>query len=436
MPFETFRKGDPDMRLAPLALALATLLLPATALAQQNPIAIPTPVPAVDQFSGLNLLLTRQRLDEINAAVNAGNPLAIQACQDAIAAADSALGTTPNPIVGVFEVPSYYSSQRAVQQQLAGQIRTDGRACLALAWGYALTGQQSYADACKGFLTAWEQNLTTPQDGAGEGGWNGIVDWLIGETGGDTSLVAHYSLPLFIYAFDILDGFGQISDTDRGAFRSWLAPFVSYRLSEERFENNHQNWQVLFMGAAAHVTADQHLMDMAVAYYRDGMHHQQIAADGAMWRELARGQKAATYTLMALEAMVQFVTIAANHGVTDLEDVQADGRDWDDSLALDYVTHFHSSHVSSHGGTLRNAFDSLRDFLNDPAAWTSRFQPTIRSATVDGPAAATDWGWVFEVANAWWYEPSYQPFLAGAPYGTDSTRAYTLEFSTLLYRPF
>jgi hypothetical protein len=412
---------------------------PLAALAQNTP-SFPTPVaPTGSPWDGLNLLLTRQRLTDLQNAIALGDATALRACSNAIDDANAALAQQPNPIVGVFQVPGYYTSQRAVQQQLSSQIRTDGRAALALAIGYALTGQQSYADAAKQFLTAWEQSLTQPVDGQDESGWNGFVDQLIGETGGDTALVTHYSFPLFIYAYDVLNGFGQISDTDKDAFKTWLAPFIHYRLSEERFVNNHQSWQVLFMGCAAHATEDQHLFDTAVAYYRHGLHHQQIAADGAMWRELARGQKAATYSLMALEAMVQFVVIADNHGVHDLRDAACDrrGSNSTEAFELEYITgFFHHSGVASGGGRLRDAFDAIRNFVNDPTSW-NRWHNVTQTYSIDGPAGPQDWGWVYEVAQSWWQDGSYAPLVQAAPYGLDATspRAYTLYDATLIFRP-
>jgi hypothetical protein len=425
------------MRLASTALAL-TLLVPAVARAQSSPPTFPRPLPASgSRWDGLNLLLTRERLRDLEAAIAQGDELAKKACDEAIAAADAALGQQPNPIVGELKVPGFYTSQREVQQRITAQLRGDARAAYALAWGHALTGRADYADAAKRFLFAWADALTKPVDGPGAKGIAGIEDWLLGEDGGDTALVTHYSFPLFLYAYDILNGFGRIDPLEKARFKRWLAPFVSYRLGEERFVNNHQCWQVLFMGCAAHVTEDQHLLDMAVAYYRDGMHHQQIAADGAMWRELARSEKAATYTLMALEAMVQFVVIADNHGVHDLRDVVADKRKstGTDSFQLSAVTHLHSSGVASAGGNLRAAFDSLRDFLNDPRAW-DRFQNVIRSGAIDHPANAADWGWIFEVGSAWFRDPSYAAFLQAAPFGLDAPRVYTLGYATLLFRPF
>ena len=400
-------------------------------------LAFPTPLPSTGQWSGLNLLLTRARLGDLQTAVANGDAPTTQACNDAINAAESYKNQQPNPIVGVLQVPSFYGSPQdsVIQQQIVAQIRTDAWAAHGLAWGYAFTGRADYVATAKAILFAWVNNLTQPVDGPGDPGLAGIEDLLLGEEGGDTALVMHYTFPHFLYAYDILNGFGQFSADEQAQFTKWLAPFINYRLSEERFVNNHQNWQVLFMGAAAHVTADQNLFNMAVGYYRDGMHHQQIAADGSMWRELARGAKAATYTLMALEAMVQFVAIANNHGVTDLRDVVADARDSEDAFLLDEVTHLKHSGVASAGGTLLDAFNSLQQFLTDPAAWTARFQNVIGSPTANGPVSPSDWGWIFEVGNAWFPTQSFGSFLQDAPYGLLPARAYTLSYATLLFRP-
>ena len=152
------------MRFASIALASITLASVAfldVASAQQAAPTFPTPVAATGSpWDGLNLLLTRQRLLDLQTAVNAGDPVATQACTNAISDANGYLGQTPNPIQGVFSVPSYYGSQQAVQQQITAQIRGDGCAALSLAWGYALTGQQSFADASKQFIWAWVNNLT------------------------------------------------------------------------------------------------------------------------------------------------------------------------------------------------------------------------------------------------------------------------------------
>ncbi len=429
------------MRLASLALALVvfapSFAAPSFALAQTP--TWPQPQPATGSpWDGLELLLTRERLLEIKAAYETNDALAVAAVNGAIASADGYLGATPNPVVGVLRGPGYYTSKKAEQQKLTAQVRGDARAAIALAWGYALTGDDRYADAARKFLDAWVKSCTKPVDGEGRQGFEKIVDVILGETGGDTALVVHYGFPGFLYAFDILNGFGKLSFAEKAAFRKWLAPFVLYKLGEERFHNNHHNWQVLFMGAAAHVTEDQHLMNMAVAYYRNGMRHQQIAADGAMWRELARKEKAATYTLMALEAMVQFVTIAKNHGV-NLRDVVCDKRKSTstDSFLLSWVTGFHSSGVASAGGTLRATFGALRDFVNDKSAW-NRWRNTINKdmKDVNGPADASDWGWVFEVGYAWFSDPSFLALMQKAPYGLQPERAYTLSHATLLFRKF
>jgi hypothetical protein len=178
-------------------------------------------------------------------------------------------------------------------------------------------------------------------------------------------------------------------------------------------------------------------MDTAVSYYLSGMSEQQIAADGSLWRELARGEKAATYTLMALEAMVQFCVIAENHGVPGLQNVVAGAQNPTGlaALELDYVTGFRSSGVSTQGGTLQEGIATLIDFVNDPASW-NQWQNVIQSATIDGPTEPSDWGWILEIPYSWWQDPSYLPLMQEAPYDLQPIRAYTLHYATLLFRAF
>ena len=415
---------------------------------QSSPgLTFPAPLPPSSQWDGLNVLLTRQRLSALEAAVAQGNALITQACWAVITDADSVKDQQPNPIKGDLNVPGFYTAERTTQQAIVAQLRCDAQAAFALAWGYALTGNADYAAAAKRFLIAWVRNLTKPVDGLGQTGAAGIAQLIFGEGGGDTALIMHYTFPHFLYAYDILNGFGQFQTAEKEEFKLWLAPFIDYHFSEESFVNNHQNWQVLFMGAAAHVTEDRALMDKAVGYYRNGMRRQQIAADGCMWRELARGPKAATYTLMALEAMVQFVTIAEHHGVTDLRDLVAGARETDspDDLMIATLVFANvlrsgsavtGTGVAKDGGTLLDAFNSLRDFMNANPAAGNNFQPVIGSPTVNGPPVSpSDWGWIFEVGNAWFPDQSFTSFLQEAPYGLTPVRAYTLSYATQLFRP-
>ncbi|MGE0713117.1 MAG: alginate lyase family protein [Planctomycetota bacterium] len=370
------------------ALVVAFLLsLCAPALAQPDP------------FHPLNLLLTQQRIDEVQRGV-ATDPV-LKAARDRLyAEAQGYLTRTPDPIQGVLRIPGYYTKQRALQQQITRQLRGDAYAarCLALAWAFG--AGPDYARKAKEFLFAWVQNLTRPADGPRAF----LLPW------GDTPLVISYSFPHFCYAFDVLEGTGQLSAAEGASFRAWLRPFVDYLRRPEPVLNNHYDWRLLFLLAGAHVLRDKPLFQQAVDEYRR-VQPRQIGGSGAMWRELLRGKKAATYSLMALEAKVQAVVIAEAHGAAGLRDLGASG---------------------SRAGYLRRAIDHLLGFVKKPSSWRRHFLLTWHW-NLNGPSAPDAWGWIFELPAAWWGDASYLA-ARGGPRGLNPERAYTLSYPVLLFR--
>lgn len=405
-----------------VATTILCLLLTSTsvALAQSPP---------ASSFQGPNLLLTRARLDELKDAYRRGDPVVVPAWDDAVATADGYLQRQPDPIRGALKVPGYYTKDRARQQQLTRQVRGDAYAAHALAFGHALTGRQELADHAKAFVLAWVDALTHAEHG---GHWWQVVT---GEHRGDTPLVIAYSFPNFIYAWDLLRGLGQVTPGEHDRFSRWLRRFVDYHRSEELFHNNHHDWQALFLACAGHVLEDPALFDRALGYHRAANRVGTIARDGSLWRELVREEKAATYSLMALEAKVQLVVIAERHGVTDLRDARHGRR----SLASEVLLRvwirkpFGSLPVPKDGGTLRDGLNLLRDFVALPSSW-DRFRPLHRTQALNGPSGPQEWGWLWEVAYSWWRDPRDLQ-LVGGPYGLTPARAYTLSYATLVFRP-
>lgn len=367
------------------------------------------PTPAPSPFDGLNLLLTRQRLDEVKDAVRRGHPLMTQCRDQVVADAAAFLTRDPDPIVGVLKVPGFYTSQRARQQQITRQVRGDayGANCLALA--YALTDDVRYADRAERYLFAWVDSLTGAKDDAK---WYQFLN-----PRGDTPLVIAYSFPSFINAYDVLRGLGRIDAAEEARFTTWLRKFVAYHRKEEGFLNNHHAWQTYFLAASAHVLGDRALFAEAIDRYRRAYHHQ-VGAKGALWRELIRREKAATYTLMALEGMMQTVLVAERHGDTSLRGLEAKGLFGKKG----------DGHV-----TIQRAVDHLRAFIDDPRAWR-RHRWLTWTSSINAPARPSEWGYLFELAQGWW-GPSYAPYTADAPYGLTPPRCYTLSYATLLFRP-
>ena len=374
-------------------------------------------------------LLTAARVKEVKAAIAGADPLMI-ACRDqAVTEATGFLAQTPNPIKGELKVPGFYTKGQAVQQAITRQLRGDGYAANSLAVAFALTDRADFAAKSKEFVFAWVNNLTKPVNGGH------FWDFITLSQRGDTPLVTYYSFPSFFYAYDILRSKGQISSAEHQRFVAWAKPFVDYCSREEIYKNNHHAWQVVFLASAGIATGDQSLFDRAMKYYRNGFDYY-VAQDGSMWRELLRKEKAATYSLMALEAMVQFTHLAEGRGV-NLKNLVGKKRTFFSTVALRVLSGkiFSSLPTPKAGGDLRAAVNLLRDFIGDPKTWQAKYGKLVKSATINGPAAPTDWGWFFEPCDKWWNDPTYKPLLAGAPYGITPPRAYTLSYATLVFRP-
>ncbi len=149
------------------------------------------------------------------------------------------------------------------------------------------------------------------------------------------------------------------------------------------------------------------LLERAVQYYRSGL-RLQIGAGGELVYEVARAEKAATYSLMALEAMEQAVFIAEQHGYQDLRELR-----------------------SRAGGNVRAAVDAMREFLDRPEAWARVVRVPVED--LRRPSKGSDWGWIRELPYRWWGEDRYLPLLQrGRPYA-EPERAYALLHLTLYF---
>jgi len=382
----------------PKIASLTALILALAALLASPAIAAPTP-PA-DPWASPNLLLSRDRLDEVARRRAAGDPRITAAWDQAVQEATARLNDVPQPVHGALKVPGFYQDQ-AGQRAVVQPLRRDASAAYTCAVAYALTGDPTFAAKAKELIFAWVDHCTHPVDG----GRRTLLDIILMRTRGDTPLAIAYSFPHWIGAVDLLRGAGALDATEEARFAAWLRVFVRYHEREERSVNNHHSWQVVFLMSAGHVLRDPALFDKAVTYYRRGFRWQ-LLGDGAMPLELIRGEKAATYSLMNLEALLQAVHIAEMHGVTDLRGLR-----------------------SLLGGDLRDAVGFVVDFVEDPARW----RRYMGGAQLNGPAAPTDWGWALELPTAWWHDARYSNLTTGGPYGAGPARAYTTSFATLSF---
>lgn len=386
-----------------LLLALAVCLVSATPALAQQP----------DPFAAPNLLMSGARLQELQGALGRGDPFVVQLRDQVLREADPFLLRDPDPVVGVLKVPAFYGPGKDRQRALARQVRTDAWGAHALALAFALSGDPRYADQAERYLQAWVGACTRPVHG---GEWYYLLPYFVR---GDTALVMSYSFPSFLCAWDLLRGLGRIDPGEQARFVSWLRPFVDYHRDELAYRDNAHAWQVLFLLCAAHVSEDRALFAAAVDMHRRGL-ERAICPGGALGRELLRGEKAATYSLMAIEALLQAVAIAERHGHAGLRDLRATRSPL-------------GAPLPGAGLGLFDVVDDLADFLDDPARWARDHRPLV-PASVHGPARATEWGWCFELAHALWSDPRHAGYTAEAPYGLTPPRAYTLAYATLHFR--
>lgn len=361
---------------------------------------------------GPNLLLTRKRIEEVKLAISSRNIIAISAYNELIKEADMLLYTTPNPIRGKIRIPLFYSKKQHIQQMYSRQIGTDALSSYTLALAYAFSGNKVYADKSWEFLIAWIEQCTGPADGGD------FWDMLTGSKKGDTPIVTSYHFPKFIMAFDILNGLSAISEEDANRFRKWLKPFVDYMRSYDPFlPNNHLSWKAVFLLTAGRALGDINVFCEGLDTIRYALRIQ-MARNGSMPFELIRKDRASSYTLMNLEALVQAIWIAENHGVLSLRGIQ-----------------------SILGGDIKSACRDFIELLLDPIKWHSKYRVVIRSEQIRTPDYPSDWAWVFEIPINWFLEDegltrTMKNIIGDRIYSKYPPRSYTMQFATLLFRRF
>lgn len=373
------------------------------------------PISSISAFiksPGPNLLLTRRRIEEVKLAISKHNQIARSAYDELIREADALLYTEPNPIKGEVKIPLFYSKKQYIQQMLSRQIGTDALSAYTLALAYAFSNNKNYADKSLKFLLAWASNCTKPEDGGD------IWNMFTGEKKGDTPIVISYHFPKFIMAFDILQGLSIISKEDETKFRNWLRPFAEYICRYEPFiPNNHLSWKALFLLTAGRALEDTNIFCEGLKALRYALRIQ-IAKDGSMPFELIRRDRASSYTLMNLEALVQCIWIAENHGVYNLKETS-----------------------SLLGGNMELACKNFIDFLIDPVKWHSKYRFIIQSKEIRLPDYPSDWAWVFEITLNWSFKErglikQIQNIIGDRVYGKYPPRSYTMQFATLIFRRF
>lgn len=143
------------------------------------------------------------------------------------------------------------------------------------------------------------EDVGNPKDGGS------FFDSLIGRGEGDTPIAICEHLTLLNY-YAISENF-----LDKGlafVYIDWLKPFIDYVRGYRTAQlNNHLTWKALFLATSGIAIHSEKLLREAYFLFETAL--KEIKDDGSMPLELARDDKAASYTLMNLEALIHLERI-------------------------------------------------------------------------------------------------------------------------------
>jgi hypothetical protein len=253
-----------------------------------------------------------------------------------------------------------------------GDLRDDGKAALALAVAFVVTGDSRYGRGAGEYLDAWAAA--------------GTLDPGCVEADCDRAWRIARDLPALVFAADLIRGSPAMNDGQAHRFADWL---VAIRPAATRSDTFEGDAVVLARVLIAAYLADATLLDAAIGEWRArlGLLHADGRVSSAATAEspITDTQEALTYRLLAAR-------IAEDHGRAVLD---ATG----------------SSGVSIHAATDRLAADWM-----DPASWPGTSRPPA------GP--------LWEIAYAIWPDARYVPLLTGYRSGGGSSLV-ALRWSTL-----
>jgi len=253
-----------------------------------------------------------------------------------------------------------------------GDLRDDGKAALALAVAFVVTGDTRYGRGAAQYLDAWAAN--------------GTLDPACVEIDCDRAWRIARDLPALVFAGDLIRGSPSMTDAQARAFADWL---VAIRPGVPRSATFEGDAVVLARVLISAYVADATVLDIAVGEWRSRLGSLQadgrLAPAAAAESPIADTQEALTYRLLAAR-------IAEEHGRAVLDA------------------------TGSSGASIRTAVERLAVDWTDPGAWPGTSRPPA------GP--------LWEIAYALWPDPRFVPLLTEFRSG-EGSGLVALRWSTL-----
>lgn len=243
-----------------------------------------------------------------------------------------------------------------------------------LGLAYAFTGSSNYADKALQLIRHWTINSSTKMLPLAD---NFGPQTPTHDSGG--SIEVFITIPGMIYGADLIWNYPGWTLSDRSAFTTWVSQMGTDAMIRRTYSNNFENWRLVLVSTSGSMIDNNVLLDYAYTRYRSIIPNQ-IDSSGRMVHEINR-TNSLSYSLYAINAMIQTAEVARNRGVNLYSYTTGDGRGL--KLALD----FHDNYA----------------YAADPAAtWTA--ETGYQQIT---PLTANDNVAIYELANSYWNQTSY-----------------------------
>ncbi len=226
------------------------------------------------------------------------------------------LDFVPEPIHGYWEVPNFYKD-RDGRDVAVKPLEDSTNAMMALSQQFLFSREEEFALKAVEIADAWTGSLMDIADG-------------------QAVYQAEWELMVMATAMGMVDGYGGWSPDRRAAFEGWLNERTWHLIGRDNSTNNHRYWLGAQAAAVGVLTEDGGMFQWAVEVYKEAVGHD-IAPDGHMPQETARGERGIFYQNFAIEPLVLIAEIARRQGV-DLWGYSFEGRDL--KLAIEYLFGF------------------------------------------------------------------------------------------------
>jgi hypothetical protein len=243
--------------------------------------------------------------------------------------------------------------------------RGDYEAAIKLSWAmrnlalaYAFTNDPKYAEKALTLIRTWTIDPDTYMKPGRKSGSGAIIELLI-------------TIPGLYYGADLIWNYPAWDAAEKSAFLGWVSTYTNYVSRMNLYKNNFSNWQSVLVASGGALLGDKRLMNRAFDLYKF-LVPLQIDVNGYMIKESSR-TKGLSYSLFAINAMIQTAEIAKHQGIDLYNYKLGDGRG------------------------LELALDRYVQFSKDPSTWNYQ---QIRVVTSEDIAP-------YELAYSYFHKPAY-----------------------------